>query len=69
MIFGAMNQGPLRPGHRPTNPICPFSTFSQAVAPSPAPRVEAASVFHRGDALPSSARMEARTNPVANQWR
>jgi hypothetical protein len=25
------------PGHCPTNPICPFSTSSQAAAPSPTP--------------------------------
>jgi hypothetical protein len=37
MIFDAMNQGQPRPGHSPTNPICPFSPFSQAVAPQHPP--------------------------------
>jgi hypothetical protein len=32
MIFSARNQGRPRPGHCPDNPICPFSTFSQATA-------------------------------------
>jgi hypothetical protein len=30
MIFDAPNPGRLRPGHSPTNPICPSSTFSQS---------------------------------------
>jgi hypothetical protein len=36
MIFDGMNQRRLRPGHSLINPICPFSTSSQAAAPSPA---------------------------------
>src|ERR1700733_10171346 len=36
MIFGTTNQGRLRPGRCPTNPICPFSTFSQITEELPA---------------------------------
>jgi hypothetical protein len=39
MIFDAMNQGQLQPGRSLTNPICPFSTLSQAAYQSSCPCV------------------------------
>jgi hypothetical protein len=55
MIFSALNQGRLRPGHCPMNPICPCSTFSQAavsqrppLASPSAAKVSAASAWWVG---------------------
>jgi hypothetical protein len=52
MIFGALNQGRLWPGHCLTNPICPYSTFSQAAAPQRTP----ARATQRSESLATSSR-------------